>query len=108
MRNLVLAAVATAALLSWSGTAEAAKIKMKPAKCPVAADASFKIVGARGELDGVASEYEWIRTERPGWKPKSQALIGDDRKQFDLLTIQKGRKKQVICFDITSFFGKAG
>ena len=61
---------------------------MKPAKCPVAADISLKIVGARGEFDGVASEYEWIRTERPGWKPKSQALIGDEHKQYDLLTIQ--------------------
>jgi len=108
MRNFFLAAVAVAALLSGTGAAEAAKIKMKPAKCPVAADASFKIVGARGEMDGVASEYEWIRAERPGWKPKSQALIGDARRQYDLLTIQKGRKKQVICFDITSFFGKAG
>jgi len=95
-------------MLSWSTTVEAAKIRLKPAKCPVAADASFKIVGARGEFDGVASEYEWIRTERPGRKPKSQALIGDERKQYDLLTIQKGRKKQVICFDITSFFGKTG
>lgn len=108
MRNFFLAAVAVTALLSWAGAAEAAKIKMKPAKCPVAADASFKIVGARGEMDGVASEYEWIRAERPGWKPKSQALIADARRQYDLLTIQKGRKKQVICFDITSFFGKAG
>jgi len=108
MRNFVLATVAVAALLSWSGSAEAAKIRMKPTKCPVAADASFKIVGARGEMDGVASEYAWIRAERPGWKPKSQALIGDERRQYDLLTIQKGRKKQVICFDITSFFGKAG
>lgn len=108
MRSLVLAAIAAAAMLSWSGSAEAAKIKMKPASCPVRADASFKIVGARGEFDGVASEYEWLRTERPGWKRKSQALMGDGSKQYDLLTIQKGRKKQVICFDITSFFGKTG
>lgn len=108
MRTLLLAALAAATMLSLSTTAEAAKIRMKPAKCPVAADVSLKIVGAKGEFDGVASEYEWIRVERPGWKPKSQALIGDERKQYDLLTIQKGRKKQVICFDITSFFGKTG
>ena len=108
MRLVLLAAFAAVSMLSFTTAAEAARIKMKPAKCPVAADISLKIVGARGEFDGVASEYEWIRTERPGWKPKSQALIGDEHKQYDLLTIQKGRKKQVICFDITSFFGKTG
>lgn len=105
MRMILLAAVTVATMLSWTTTAEAA-IRLKATKCPVAADAAFRIIGARGERDGVAAEYEWLRQERPGWKRDAQALIEDGRKQYDLLMISKGRKKQVICFDITGFFGK--
>jgi hypothetical protein len=107
MRSLMLAAVAAMAMLSWSGSAEAAKIKLKPAKCPVAADASFKITGARTDFEGVASEYDWLGKNRPGWRRDEQALIQNGSKLYDLLYISKGRKKQVICFDITSFFGKS-
>jgi len=105
VRRTILAASVALAVLVTASSAEAA-IRLRPAKCPVPADASFRIVGARSELDGVASEYEWLRRERPGWKRQSQALIEKGGKFYDLLMIIKGRNKQVICFDITDFFGK--
>jgi len=105
MRTIAVVAVALAAILATIGVAEA-KVRLKPAKCPVAADASFRITGAKGELDGVRSEYQWVAAERPGWKANKQALIQNGNKLYDLLYISKGKKKQVICFDITAFFGK--
>ena len=105
MRTIAVAAVALAAILAMTGVAEA-KVRLKPAKCPVEANASFRITGAKGELDGVRSEYQWLAAERPGWKRNEQALIQNGNKLYDLLYISKGRKKQVICFDITAFFGK--
>ena len=106
MRRLLLAPLVAAVCLLSITAAEAA-IRMRPANCPVAADASFKVVGARGELDGVRSEYQWLAKERPGWRRNAQALIQGTRgRLYDLLYISKGREKQVICFDITDFFGK--
>ena len=106
MRATLLAALAAMTLLVSATTAEAA-VKLRPAKCPVHADASFRITGAKGEYDGVASEYQWLARNRPGWRRDEQALIQNGSKRYDLLMISKGRKKQVICFDITSFFGKS-
>jgi len=106
-RTTILGAIALAAILASASTAEA-KARLKPmASCPVAkAVESFRITGARGEFEGVSSEYQWLATNRPGWKRTEQALLFKGNKAYDLLTIVKGRKKQVICFDITAFFGK--
>ena len=89
--------------------AEAA-VRLKPINyCPVAASYAFKISGAKGEFEGVGSEYRWLASSLPGWKRDEQALISDQHgRAFDLLTISKGRKRQLICFDITSFFGRNG
>jgi hypothetical protein len=105
MRHRTAIALAAAIIVIATGAAEA-KVRLKPAKCPVAADASFRITGAKGEIDGVGSEYQWLAAQRPGWKRNKQALIQSGNKLYDLLYISKGRKKQVICFDITAFFGK--
>lgn len=105
MRHTTAAALAAVILVIATGAAEA-RVRLKPAKCPVEASASFRITGAKGELDGVRSEYQWLAAERPGWKANRQALIRNGNKLYDLLYISKGKKKQVICFDITAFFGK--
>jgi hypothetical protein len=94
-------------VLVSSAPAEA-KARLKPITyCPEKAAYSFKISGAKGEMEGVSSEYQWLGANLPGWKRDAQALIGDKKRRlFDLLFISKGRKKQVLCFDITSFYGK--
>jgi hypothetical protein len=105
-RKLILAVIALTAVLASASAAEA-KVRLKPMNCPVAkAVESFRITGAKGEMEGVGSEYKWLAANRPGWKRTKQALVFKGDKAYDLLTIVKGRKKQVICFDITAFFGK--
>ena len=103
-----IAVVAALAALLFSSTAAEAAVRLRPITyCPVAASYAFKVVGARGEYDGVTSEYQWLATSLPGWKRDEQALISDKQgRAFDLLMISKARKKQIICFDITAFFGK--
>jgi hypothetical protein len=108
MHKLILGLAAAAALLVPS--AAQAAIRMKAITyCPAAAEYAFKVVGAKGEIDGVRSEYEWLARSLPGWKRDAQALVGDRKgRLFDLLYVSKGRKKQVLCFDITAFYGKMG
>ena len=79
---------------------------MVKSTCPVTADAAFKVVGAEGEEDGVSSEYAWLAANRPGWRTGMQSENSDGGKFYDVLTISKGAQRQVICFDITDFFGK--
>jgi hypothetical protein len=101
LRTFVLITATLAALFAGTGMAEAA-IRLKPMTCPVAkADAAFRIVGARGEQDGVGSEYQWLAANLPGWRRDSQALLSGKGKYFDLLMVSKGRKHAVLCFDIT-------
>jgi hypothetical protein len=84
-----------------------AQIELIEIICPFKADAAFHIVGANGEMDGVDSEYAWLAKERPGWGRSTQTTLNDDKGRiYDLLTIIKGSHHQVICFDITDFYGK--
>jgi hypothetical protein len=105
MSQVVWIGIAIAAGMSLSGPAEAA-VTMAKSTCPVKADAAFKVVGAKGEEDGVTSEYTWLAAKRPGWKMGQQSEHSDSGKFYDVLTISKGADRQVICFDITDFFGK--
>jgi hypothetical protein len=95
-----------AAGLTLSMASAQAEIRFGKADCPVPADASFKVLGAEGELDGVASEYAWLRRNRPGWRRDMQALMEKDGRKYDVLSISKGKARQKICFDISDFFGK--
>lgn len=82
-----------------------AEISLTPIQCPYAAVA-FAIVGAKCEMDGVAAEYGWLRTNRPGWKRDHQAMLGKHGRKYDVLTISRGGETEAVCFDITDFFGK--
>jgi hypothetical protein len=106
MLKIVLGAV-LAAMLLFPSAAEAA-IRLKTITyCPAQAAYAYKVIGAKGEMDGVASEYQWLARTLPGWARDEQALLGDKKgRYFDLLFVSKGRKKAVACFDITDFYGK--
>ncbi|MDR3497431.1 MAG: hypothetical protein P4L82_22795 [Ancalomicrobiaceae bacterium] len=82
-----------------------ADIVMKPISCPLA-PTGIGIVGAKGETDGVAAEYRWLRQNRPGWTRDSQRLIHRGDRDYDVLAISHGAEHEEICFDITEFFGK--
>lgn len=68
--------------------------------------AAIHIVGAVGEDDGVASEYQWIGAHRPGAKVLLQALVMDGGRAYDILTIRDGAASERVFFDITDYFGK--
>src|SRR3954463_4660399 len=92
MRSALLLVAITAMGFGGVSTAQAA-IRLKPIKtCPYQADVAFKIGGARGEADGVASEYQGLALTHPGWSRDSQALLqGKNGRIYDLLFISKAR-----------------
>jgi hypothetical protein len=64
------------------------------------------IQGAAGSSDGIAAEYDWLAQHRRGAQVLEQALLSEDDRMFDMLTIRwQGREEQVF-FDITYFFGR--
>lgn len=68
---------------------------------------AIAVVGAQGERDGVASEYDWIKQHYPGSSFKHQALIecgGAAADQMEIVTADG--KDVVLFFDISRFFGK--
>ena len=67
---------------------------------------AIHIVGALGEDDGVASEYQWIGAHRPGAKVLRQALVMDSGRAYDILSIRHGEATEQVFFDITDYFGK--
>jgi len=70
-------------------------------------DKAIIINGAKGEDDGVASEYQWIRHNKAGYRPGGQALFNKNGHAYDVLSIKLGKgDKQDIYFDITQYFGK--
>ena len=83
----------------------AADIALKPIACPFAA-VGYAITGATGEQDGIAAEYRWLDTNRPGWRRDNQALQHRDGRDYDVLDISHGTMRDRICFDITDFFGR--
>lgn len=97
--------LAILAMGAFIGAAEAG-ISFGKATCPVAANVALKVIGAKGEIDGVASEYQWLKANRPGWRSANQSVMHRKGRSYDILTIGKDGKHQTICFDITDFFGK--
>lgn len=67
------------------------------------------IENAKGEDDGVAAEYAWIRDKFPGFKMEGQSIITGDKdgKVYDGLNgTRADGTKATFYFDITAFFGK--
>lgn len=65
------------------------------------------VINKSNERDGVAEEYNWLRTHYPGYTMISQSLSSKKNKQYDILKFKtkEGEEKQIY-FDITKFFGK--
>lgn len=60
-----------------------------------------------GSAEGVASQYEWLRTHYPGWRRTKQALLRHEGRVYDRLTIESpSGETRRIYFDITAVFGK--
>lgn len=69
------------------------------------------IEGARGEQDGVASEYAWLDQVygsrlRGAYRVLQQALRSSGGKHFDVLTVESKGTTRDVWFDITAYFGK--
>lgn len=64
------------------------------------------ILGATGESDGVPAEYQWIDKTYPGAEVEGQALLDDNGRVYDLLTLTIEGKPVEVYFDITEYFGK--
>lgn len=71
-----------------------------------AVDQAILIYGARGEADGVKSEYDWLATHRPGWRAVGQALLTKGNRQYDVLHTVGGGQSVDVYFDISEYFGK--
>jgi len=68
---------------------------------------AIAIVGAKGEQDGVASEYSFIEQHYPGAKLDQQSLIECNGAPADQMALETADgKKVVLFFDISRFFGK--
>lgn len=65
------------------------------------------IIEEKSELAGVKAENKWLSEHYPNYKKTSQALLTNDEKPFDRISITlSDGKKLEIYFDISSFFGK--
>src|SRR4051812_2120051 len=58
------------------------------------------------EGTGVKSEYRYIEQHFPGSKVGMQALQNNNKRMYDVLTIQTSEGEKKVYFDITEFFGK--
>lgn len=58
-------------------------------------------------VKSVPEEYEIVRKLCPDCKMKSQALIGEGNKHYDVLELTNSKGEEVkYYFDINSFYGK--
>ena len=74
-------------------------------------EGAIKILHAKGEDDGVASEYYYLQSKygRPkvDWNLNSQSTVVVDGRAYDKMDIQfSDSTRRTIYFDITEFFGK--
>lgn len=59
------------------------------------------------KVNSVPEEYQYLKKNCGGCQMKSQALVPNKKKYYDILTvINKDGSEQQYYFDITSFFGK--
>jgi len=74
--------------------------------------AAIKVVGAKGESDGVAAEYRYLDLvygprDRGAWQSLGQSLLEDHGRQLDALEIKRADgRTETVYFDITDYFGK--
>jgi hypothetical protein len=71
---------------------------------------AIRVMGAKGESDGVAAEYQYLELAygKGAWKPRGQSLLELDGKKIDQLDLDRvgGSGSMTLYFDITDYFGK--
>jgi len=99
-------AVATEGADKASGKGKKPKITFKGGDGS-SMEKAIVIVGAKNEIEGVNSEYAWLKKHHPKWKVGKQALISKKGKKYDILTcVLPNNQKKEVWFDISGFFGK--
>ena len=66
------------------------------------------ILGAKGEGDGVAAEYDYVE-QHLGLSRRdvvSQSLLDKNKHAFDMLELRTAQGSRQVYFDITDYFGK--
>ena len=64
------------------------------------------IINKNTEKAGINAEYQWIREHYSNYHVVKQAIVYNDDKRFDVITIEiADGSNQDIYFDITKFFG---
>ncbi|PZP50039.1 MAG: hypothetical protein DI598_06470 [Pseudopedobacter saltans] len=59
------------------------------------------------ELNGIAAEKKWLKEHYPDHTMKSQSLMTNNKKPYDVMTMVSPEGKELkVYFDISSFFGK--
>lgn len=73
-----------------------------------AKDKAIKILGAKGEQDGVAAEYQYLDAVfgKGSWKPKGQSLLEEDGRKIDAIDFVRDGHDDTLYFDISDYFGK--
>jgi hypothetical protein len=70
-------------------------------------DTAIIINGAKREIEGVSSEYRWLRKKLPGAKTLRQAVVNQSNQVYDLFEVRlSDNTTRSVYFDITAFFGK--
>ena len=70
------------------------------------------IKNAENSTNGIAAEYDYIAKKQGekfvDWKPLGQFTYDENKKMFDLISIETIPKKDTVSFvfDITEFYGK--
>jgi len=64
------------------------------------------VINKKTEKEGINAEYQWIREHYSNYHVVKQAIVYNDNKRFDIITIEIADGGiQDIYFDITKFFG---
>ncbi len=65
------------------------------------------LIEASNTREGIAAEYDHLRRFYPGWRRTRQALLRQNGRVYDELTIVSPENEtRLIYFDITNFFGR--
>ena len=64
------------------------------------------IIKEKSEHLGIKAEYAWIKEHYPNYKFKKQALVRQNEKPYDIITITLSDGTDLdLYFDISNFFG---
>lgn len=92
-----------------SSTNNSGQLEMSKAN-PDADGSSFEkaiVIMEKSETVGVNAEYKWLKDNYPGCTTKGQALVFNNKRPYDILTIKtKDGEEKKIYFDISNFYGK--